>query len=196
MRKLILLAVLFISTITFGQEKGTSDLSINVGGATSNGFLNIYDNLFDNLFYGLFTSTTITNERSTPAIGITYKYAVKDNWFVYADGVYQGYKADLVQSNTKIGGVNDTYLTFGIGTEYHYIVKDIFQMYSGGSIAFTSHQSSEYKTSSPSTEDSSDSFLNFQVNAVGFRVGKTLAATLELGLGYNGLVNLGVSYQF
>lgn len=188
----ILLAVLFISTIVFGQEKGTRDLSINVGIVTSNGFLNSVETMFSDVISNVKTKN---DKEATPAIGITYKYAVKDNWFVYADGVYQVYKADLVTGNTEIGDVNHTYLTLGLGTEYHYIVKDIFQMYSGGSIAFTS-QSSKFKTSSSSIKDNSDSFLNFQVNVFGFRVGKRLAATLELGYGYKGIVNLGVSYQF
>ena len=52
------------------------------------------------------------------------------------------------------------------------------------------------KISSPTFEDANDGFFNFQVNAVGFRVGKALAATLELGVGYKGSANLGVSYQF
>ncbi len=41
-----------------------------------------------------------------------------------------------------------------------------------------------------------DSFFNFQLNAVGIRVGKTLASFIEFGFGYKGLINLGVSAQF
>ncbi len=124
-----------------------------------------------------------------------YKNAIKKNWFFYADAVFQVITEDVIENNIQVGDVSHLYFTFGFGTEYHYIVKEWFQMYSGASIAYTT-RSSKFKTSSSNFEDVNDGFFNFQINAVGFRVGKKLAATLELGVGYKGLANLGVSYQF
>ena len=100
-----------------------------------------------------------------------------------------------MENNLIVGDVSHTYLTFGFGTEYHYIVTEWFQMYSGGSIAYTT-RSSDFTSSSSSFEDANDGFFNFQINAVGFRVGKTFAGTLELGVCYKGVANLGLSYQF
>ncbi len=42
----------------------------------------------------------------------------------------------------------------------------------------------------------STQYFTGQLTAVGFRVGKTLAGFAELGFGYKGIVNAGLSYQF
>ncbi len=183
----IILVVLFISTFVFGQEKHTHDFGINVGFFSSNDFLNNAEDIAQG---GTFENTVVT-----PTIAINYKISIKKNWFFYAEGAYQGITEDVMENKIKVGDVSHRFLTFGFGTEYHYIVKDWFQMYSGASIAYTT-QSSKFTTSSSNFEDANDGFFNFQVNAVGFRVGKALAATLELGVGYKGFANLGVSYQF
>lgn len=186
---LILLVSLF-SLAGFSQEKGTNDLSVAIGVGTSNEFFNI----FEDVFTGLITSANYTNESSTPPIIVTYKRAIKNNWFLYADGSIESEKKDLVLNNDKIGDVSRTYLTFGFGTEYHYIVKEWFQMYSGGSIALSS-ASSKY-TDSLGIENQNDTYVNFQINALGFRFGKSLAAVAEFGVGYKGFGSFGLSYQF
>ena len=117
-----------------------------------------------------------------------------NNWFFFADGTYQTIKEDVLENSVKTGDVSNRYLTIGFGTEYHYVHKDWFQMYSGASIAYTS-QNADFTTSSD-IEDTNDSYFNFQVNAVGLRFGKALGGFVELGVGYRGYVNAGLSYQF
>ena len=182
-----------MSVYAFGQDKGTNDIGAGVGLLSSNEFLNDVSIL---VVSGASAGyTTYANASITPAISVFYKNAIKDNWFLYADGIYQSSKEDVLVNDVKNGDVSHTYLTFGFGTEYHYINKEWFQMYSGASIGYTV-QYSNYTGSSEDFEDNNDGYFNFQVNAVGFRVGKALAATLELGVGYKGVANLGVSYQF
>jgi hypothetical protein len=41
-----------------------------------------------------------------------------------------------------------------------------------------------------------DTNFSFQGTALGFRVGKKLAAYAELGFGYKGIAQIGASYQF
>ena len=91
--------------------------------------------------------------------------------------------------------MDQSFVTFGVGTEYHYVNADWFQMYSGLSVGYT-FQTLNYNGSSSDFEDGSDSYFNFQVNALGFRFGKEFAGFLELGVGYRGIANVGVSYQF
>jgi hypothetical protein len=42
----------------------------------------------------------------------------------------------------------------------------------------------------------SNRITNFQITAVGVRLGKSLGGFMELGFGYKGLLNFGLSYQF
>ena len=189
-------AVIIVSSIfnqVQAQEKGTNDIGVNIGLFTTNDFFDATSNII--VSGTSLGSTTYENTSTIPAIVLTYKIAVKDKWLFYADGVYQSMQEDVLVDMLKIGDINHTYLTFGFGTEYHYISKEWFQMYSGASIAY-SVLYSKFNGSSDDFEDGNDGYINFHVNALGFRVGKALAATLEVGVGYKGIANLGVSYQF
>ncbi len=178
-----------LSTICFAQEKGTNDISCGVGFATTNDLLNSVDDIISDIF-----GVSTANISATPAISLTYKYTIMNDWLLYADGIYQTINNDLIKHDTIIGNANNRYYTIGFGTEYHYINKDWFQMYSGVSLAYT-YQNSNFSQSS-NIKDDTDNYFNFQVNAVGLRFGKQLAGVLELGFGYKGIANFGVSYQF
>ncbi|MFD2552507.1 hypothetical protein ACFSQP_11860 [Bizionia sediminis] len=191
MKKLhVFLLASLLSVATFSQEKGTNDLSVAVGFGTSNEFLDILETIVTAPF-GL---ASYANETSTPAIMVTYKRALENNWFVYADGSFESNKGDLILNNTKVGESKRTYLTIGVGTEYHYIANTWFQMYSGGALALST--ASSENTSPENTQKDNTTYLNFQINALGFRFGKALAAVVELGVGYKGFANVGLSYQF
>ncbi len=62
----IILAILFVSTFVFGQEKGTHDFGINVGFFSTNDFLNTTEDIIQS---GTFENTVIS-----PTIAINYKY--------------------------------------------------------------------------------------------------------------------------
>ena len=176
-----------MSTFAFGQRKGTHDLGSFVGYNSSNEYLNAAEVLNSN--------GTYQNTKASLTYGLSYKIASAKNWFFYADGAYQGITEDVLENNVQVGDVSHTYLTFGFGTEFHYIHSDWFQMYSGGSVAYTQH-SAKYTTSSTNFDNIDKGFFNWQINALGFRFGNKIAATLELGAGYKGYANFGVSIQF
>jgi hypothetical protein len=182
---IIILAIL-CAIACKAQEKGTSDLSFSLGFETSNEFLNSVEDFV--------SEESFSNTKASPAFIVVYKYAVQNNWFFYADGAYQSIEEDVIQNSTQVGDVVTRYVTVGFGTEYHYINRGWFQMYSGASIAYTS-QSADFTTSAD-IQDETDGYFNFQVNGLGFRFGRTIAANIELGVGYKGFANAGLSYQF
>ncbi|MCF1191433.1 hypothetical protein LRR18_07540 [Mangrovimonas sp. AS39] len=185
-KRIALLSLLFISLYSVAQEKGTNDINFGIGFETSNEFLNTVEDIISGVSY---RNTTVT-----PAFILTYKIAVKNKWFVYADGAYQQVTEDVVENNLTTGDATHRYITVGFGSSYHYISKNWFQMYSGASVAYTS-QYSNFSTSS-NLEDKSDGYFNFHVSALGFRFGKALAGFAEIGVGYKGFANVGISYQF
>ena len=193
--KKIFLSFVFSLTILLGfsQTKGTHEFELTVGGPTRNDFRDVANQIIESVIAA--GNTTYTNKSSTPSIAISYKTTIKDNWLIYADGVYQSVKENVLVKNNQVGDINNSYVTFGVGTEYHYIYKPWFQMYSGASIGFTA-QYSNFKGSSSDLKDGHDGYFNFQVNALGFRFGKKLAGIIELGAGYKGVANIGLSYQF
>lgn len=168
------------------QEQGTQDLRVGIGFETSNEFLNSAGNLISGVSYA--------NLTVTPAINVSYKTAIKDRWFFYVDGVYQGATEDLLEMTNKVGDVSHDFYSFGLGSDYHYISNEIFQMYSGLSVGYTYQHSKFNYTQDISNQN--EGYLNFHLNAVGFRMGKKFAGFAELGVGYKGFLNLGASYQF
>jgi hypothetical protein len=80
--------------------------------------------------------------------------------------------------------------------QYTYTIPDNFvQVYSGlawGASFFNTVNIYQDKTSD--TEDGS--YFAFHLNILGIRVGQNFGGFMELGLGYNGLINGGVSVKF
>lgn len=175
------------------QEKGTSEIKASVGFATSTDLVN----LVSKPVIVLASGGTISYENGTysPAFGLTYSYAVKNNWTIIGDVFYQTQKEDLLVNKKPDGSIKSNFYTVGIGSNYRYLNKGLVQLYAGLAVAYT-FQNDKYTSSSANIEDSKSNFFNFQATALGIRVGKELAASAELGFGYKGIANIGVSYSF
>ncbi|WET67873.1 hypothetical protein [Sphingobacterium sp.] len=192
-KRLLLSTTLLLCSagVAFAQQKGTSDISVTVGAATSTDLANLFTNILTEGLTGREYSTR--NMKAGPSFGLTYRYAVADRWMVHADGFYQKMTEDLYLSNVKSDEFKYSYITVGLGSDYRYISKEYFQMYSGLAVAYTSES---IDNSGQGASPKGEGFFNYQVNAAGFRVGKKLAGFAELGFGYKGIANVGVSYQF
>lgn len=194
MKKNILLICLCLAFMSsFSQQKGTNEVGITFGGLSSNEFLSVTNQIIESILTP--SNTSYQYESTSPAITMNYKYAIKNKWFLFADGAYQAISENVLVNDIKTGDIKNTFLTLGLGTEYHYVSKDWFQMYSGVSIAYT-FQFVNYTGNTTFFKDGNSSFLNFQINAFGFRIGKKFAGILEFGAGYKGIANLGLNYQF
>ena len=66
--------------------------------------------------------------------------------------------------------------------------------YAFGKTTFKLGDALEFKNTN--NDNSKINYFTFHVTALGFRVGKKLAAFAELGVGYKGIINGGLSYQF
>lgn len=168
-----------------------SQISVNIGFGTSTELSNLFtDFLIDGFTGGGITASEI---KADPGFGITYRYAVANRWMIHADGSYQKMSQNIYVGGAKDSELDYSYITIGAGTDYRYISGEIFQMYSGIAVAYTS-ENINYSGSSESPEGKG--FVNYQINALGLRVGKTFAAFAELGFGYKGIINAGLSYRF
>lgn len=188
---LSLLLIMSLGHLANAQEKGTSDLSASVGFETSTELSELFSDIVVTSLTGGQYRTD--NTSASPTFGITYRYAIKNRWMIHADGFFQKISKDVYDGDIKTGDLENSYFTVGFGTDYRYISKGIFQMYSGVAIAYTS-ESVDY--TGPGEANDGDSFFNYQVNALGFRVGNAFAAFSEIGFGYRGILNAGLSYQF
>lgn len=186
--------VLSISKIN-AQEKGTSEISIGYGLATNN---QIIDALGEAFTYPVTLGTVkYTDEKSSNAIHIGYKYALIDKLMVGATVTYEKNSKTVNANDAKIGSETANIYTFAIEGNYRYVSKESFQMYSGLGLGYTnSAQKFDSIDTNASNRNESTGNFNFQVTALGFRFGKKIGFFTELGLGYKGILNAGISYQF
>lgn len=172
------------------QAKGTSEVKAGIGVLTDYQILYDLEDFVSLLSFGL---VRYENARYFPTLGVSYKYAIADKCFLFAEGYHEVITYDVVSLMQEPYSVEDRNLTFGIGAEYYFVTDGWLQIYSGLSLAtsFNSEKSAENVHASRNKIEG-----RYQVNALGIRIGQTLGFTAELGLGYRGTVNMGIVFQF
>lgn len=177
----------------FSQEKGTTDFGVSVGAASSNDILDLGSKVVGTV--ASLGTVSYSNLDYSPNISVWVKRATAKNLFVYLDGSFMRSTSDVAIGGSKDGVATNRYYTLGLGTEYHYIHCSWFQMYTGASVAYT-YLDYGYAGSQGKLNRAHNSYFNGQFNALGFRFGGALALNAELGFGYKGVANVGLSYQF
>lgn len=174
------------------QDKGTNEFYAGVGLLSTNTILNLSSDI---LVTGISAGhISYRNSTNTPTFGIGYKIAPADRWMVNLDLYYESSKSDVYFDEIQDGTSRYSYLTIGLGTDFHYVSANWFQMYSGLGIACT-FQNATYNGSNNDIQNTRHNYVNFQLNALGFRFGKAFAVFAEFGFGYKGLVQAGLSIQ-
>lgn len=210
MKKILLLLLLSYCTLpAFAVRKGNSELFLGVGLVSSNEF------------YGV----TNTSKMGFPycysgAWFFTYRFFLTDHIAIGLSGGFDNVKGDVTQGNPKYNGGHDG--NIGVYAHNCYtIAPEFFVKYAGWNvIMFYGYMGLGYSTSSitrgyssdviartyqngvvtyqlpPLEPDQNFSVYKLQVTPIGIRAGSTVAAFIEVGYGYKGLVNMGLSLKF
>ncbi|WP_196888882.1 outer membrane beta-barrel protein [Aureivirga sp. CE67] len=196
MKKLIFAFLFLLSIATMNaQEKGTSQINVGYGILSSNWIIDSFSEIIT--YPASLGTITYDNENTSGTIFINYKYAVQDRWMIGAAFAYESIKKDVNFSGVRAGKQKNQSYTVVIETDYRYISSSLFQMYSGAGIGytFTNQDFTANSTANTSTSDNGGN-VNFQLTAVGLRLGSDFAFFAEAGFGYKGILNAGLSYQF
>lgn len=119
-----------------------------------------------------------------------YRRNLSEHFSVGLQGSYSGFdKEYTILSSSKIK-IQSKFITVMLNSNYSYIPRNIVQFYSGLSAGFSVFSESD------SLESESKTVFAFHVNALGIRVGKSIGGFLELGFGFNGIINAGLSVKF
>lgn len=191
--------ILAVAIITVGnaQEKGTSELSFGYGAETSNEIGNAVGDVLTTII----TLGTVSYEdaKYTGAFHAKYKYAVADNLLLGVSGAYEKaedkerFGSDIVaERKSKIYSV-------ALESDYSYINTKHFRVYSGAGLGYRMvNIRSRPTTASTNTKTSNERThgLAYHINGIGIRAGGTIGVFAEVGYGYRGLVNAGLSIQF
>lgn len=102
---------------------------------------------------------------------------------------------DVFFNNTLAGRVKQSYNTFAAELDYRYVNSSFFKLYSAFGLGITAYKES-YKPVSGNTEVNRKSHLNFQVSAIGIKLGNQIGVLGEFGFGYKGLFCIGLFAGF
>ena len=203
-KKWVVASLILFSNISFAQSQGTSEINVSLGVVTFEDFRISIEDVSSSLVTSLISGQELTYSDGGRLTGYTvhYGYAIKDQWMLGASLAYQTVNRKLLVDTKESGESSSAVYSFGIETNYRYISNPNFQMYSGlgagyafGNTSFTIDDSTLAFKDENNTTNSID-YFTFQITALGFRVGKKLAVFAELGFGYKGILNGGISYQF
>ncbi|MCQ9639342.1 hypothetical protein MP478_08040 [Chryseobacterium sp. WG14] len=171
-----LLFLMVGSNLFKSQMKGSSEIKIAYGLGTTTDFINAFSSIFT-LGYGPY------EKRNSGAFILGYNYTIQDKWVIGTDFLYQQitreYPDHVLQKSHNY--------TVAVKSDYNYISKPKFRMYSGVGLGLTME-----KSRNPSE---SISHFNFHLTGLGIRLGGRLGVNAEVGFGYKGIGNVGFAYS-
>ena len=195
MKKILLICLLtlvaFPSNKLLAQQTGNNEIALSYGLVSSDDIAFIFSDIITSI-----AGYTNDNIRSSGIINLSYRNVVRDRWLLGATLSYEKSQSDAFIMNSQVGTEKDTYYTLGLEAHYQYVHNPAFQMYSGFGAGYTLAQANVNRTDgNPDTSNKLYHF-NFQVNLLGFRIGRAVGFFAELGFGYRGVVNAGLSARF
>ncbi len=195
---IVLIPLYFVcAAIDLQAQERKNELSISYGLATINDLGEIFSNLFADAIISAFGPDAVsTDTKLSGAFLLTYQHHFSN---VISAGPVIGYEKltdEISVNKSPAGKINHNAFTFAAEGRINYVNKDSFGMYLGLGAGISSISSKTTSDKAGNEDPDSSSGFTFQVTGLGIRVGDRLAASAELGFGYRGLVNLGVSYRF
>jgi len=218
MKLTTLILSIFLSCNLFAKLQDSTKIK-NILGKNevyfSYGFLSVSNMIIDGGFFSSFNPQLLSannykikenyNQKFTkipPAIGslnIGYKrYFIKNKLCVSANFIYCQINAKYVsQKNDSLNyNIKDRVFCVLPGVEYHYYNKSIVQLYSGFHLGICYYNQKQSTISNKNTTTHSQIKVAFQADLFGIRVGKKIGGFIELGVGYNGIIKVGISGRF
>ena len=139
------------------------------------------------------------NYSSMGNVFLTYRYISLNEYLMWGGTVgYGTTSSDVFYMAVNQGTIDRQFITGAFELQFRYVNDGPFQMYSGLGLGVT-YGMEHFTASDDSGINSGDRSMilpGYQVNVVGVRFGNRLAGYLELGFGYKGIMNVGLSYTF
>jgi hypothetical protein len=129
------------------------------------------------------------NSTFGPVIG-GYQRKLSNNLTFGIEGSYNSFQKTYNIAGVKFS-IKSTFITGMLHTSYVYNPSNSVQFYSGVSAGISS-----FTQKDDSSRSESKTILAYHVNALGIKAGKNAGAFLEIGMGWNGIINGGIFIKF
>lgn len=195
----IVLFCIFFQQTTLAQVRtgGRNEISASYGFVTNSQLLDALLGL--GIAFGSLGELTYNATDYSGGLFITYRRSSANNRFHY--GIAAGYdkiSGDFSnQSGSKKGDFTDTNITLAAEGAVSYMNKPTVRLYGllGAGYTFNSYKNT-VKIGGNEIETLKGSYPNFQFTPIGASFGKNIGGYIELGLGYKGILNLGLYARF
>lgn len=202
-----LFAVLFIMNFAHAQlKKGSGDIGFSLG------FHSLNELSLGGTDVGTFVGNSIvgdilefqepgyqrTNYRNMGPFAFSFKIMPYNRLTVGGVLQYESINSDLNYFGESLGNQSLSLFTAALEMDYRYISSKTLQVYFSFGAGTTVAQQ-DFMSNQPEGEGSfSKSYEpvpSYHVNVLGIRLGKAIGIFGELGFGYKGLLNVGLSFQ-
>jgi len=192
MKRVLLLFAIFgiiISVKAQEQKIPRNQIEISYGCLSTNHFLSLLWNNFNkSMNYNVeqHDSNTFADfYKSSGNINISYKFRPLKKFYVGVSFICDFNHATLTNKNrTNFGRVDFVCYTIAIEAKYLYLNSKLVQLYGFLGAGYTFSANKDVATSR---------FFNGQLTPIGIRVGKKIGGFAEIGFGYKGVANVGLS---
>ncbi len=199
-KSLVFLLIFISCTGLFGQSYDRSylhhDIMVSYGLPATDMFQDINSSMLDDKFPDM--RYTRDNYRGSGIISLTYRHVSKNEYMFWGIGAsYNQTVSDIYNVGQLEGELKRSFITIAIEGHYRYQNMKKIQLYSGIGIGYTFGNETLVPTTHSGNASSSGSINQFawQINAIGIRIGNSIAGFAEFGYGYKGIINVGLSIQ-
>jgi len=187
----LLLAAVLFSTTGFAQTRN-HDLSLQAGFLSGDQLSDIFEDL---LRITISLGTYYKDDMRFSAIPVlTYHYSANSKFGFGAAFGYFSSSGVLGVEDAIVGDFREKNYVGAVELDYHWVMRPGFQLYSGAGFG-VKVRSGTY-TDGSETVTETKALPAFHLNAIGLRVGKKVGLFAELGIGYKGILAIGVNGQF
>lgn len=194
MKKFLILLICLSSYPAANAQFIYHDLTASYGFATSYQIMDV----IEDVLVATFSFGTYEKEdyNYSGALFVSYKYAPS---YRINTGVALGIdrvSGDLIQNDVKYGDFTESHTTLALEADYRWVKQEVIQFYTMLGLGYTLNTETGSYNTTGQTDTETSSNVAFQVTPIGMRIGRKLGGFAELGFGYKGIMNFGLSYRF
>lgn len=181
------LILLFTNFWSLISQENKNYLKLAYGNFTIDQFINYKSRILPNDY-------TRSNITSKGAVFIIFNTYVSEKITSSGSFGFEKINSSVMLENEEAGKMNRNLFTLALETDFFYIKNQNFTMYANVGWGYSLCKD-EYRLNSGEKDSGFTGIMVFQVNPIGLRLGNKLAFYTELGLGYKGIVNFGLSIR-
>lgn len=190
---ILIIALAITSTQVKAQVEGQSQINVGYGIASSNQISKELDKVI--ITVGSLGTITYGDAKSNGVINANYRYSISDKLNIGVSGAYEKITQDAFVLKQKEGKLTSNIFTVAAEGNYKYISGPMLQLYSGVGLGLSVVQQKLTKNDNTSEKASKSQFA-YNITGLGVRYGKAFGVYAEVGYGYKGVANVGLSFQF